>query len=122
MIKKISLLVMSVFYVLAGINHFRKPESYYVLIPPYLPFPQLINIVSGMGEIIFGFLLLFPTTRKIGAYGIIALLIPFTLTHIYMLQMGGCMGDRACIPMWVLWLRLFPLQPLLILWAWWHRK
>ncbi len=113
---------MSVFYVLAGINHFWKPTTYYALIPPYLPFPQLINTVSGAAEIIFGLLLLFPATRKTGAYGIMALLILFTLTHIYMIQMGGCMGASPCIPMWILWLRLFPLQPLLILWAWWHRK
>ena len=113
---------MAVLYVAAGTNHFIHPASYYALIPDYLPFPKTINALSGLGEIVFGILLYFPSTRKIGAYGIIALLIPFTFTHIYMIQKGGCMGDRACIPIWLLWIRLVILQPLLVLWAWSNRK
>jgi uncharacterized membrane protein len=35
-VKKLLLVVMILFYLLAGINHFVNPEFYYPLIPPYL--------------------------------------------------------------------------------------
>ena len=122
MAKKFSLVILIVFYVLAGVNHFWHPESYYGLIPPYLPYPQLINIASGIFEIFFGLLLLMPATRKAAAFGIIALLVLFIPAHIYMIQLGGCVSVFLCVPAWVAWLRLFPLQFILIAWARWHAK
>ena len=120
MLKKISLFVMAIFYTGAGINHFRHPASYYPLIPPYLPNHFLINIISGILEISLGILLMMPVFRKAAAFGIIFLLIAFIPAHIYMITKGGCMGITFCIPSWLTWVRLFPLQFLLILWARWH--
>lgn len=122
MIKNISLILMTVFYLVAGINHFLHPENYYALIPPYFPFHQFINMVSGAAEIIFGGLLIFPTSRKAAAYGIVVLLILFIPAHIYMIQKGGCMSTQMCVPPWVAWVRLFPLQFILIAWARWYAK
>ena len=122
MIKNISLIIMIIFYLVAGINHFLHPESYYALIPPGLPFHHLINITSGLGEIIFGAMLIFALTRKKAAIGIIFLLILFIPAHIYMIQKGGCMSEQICIPVWAAWVRLFPLQFILITWARWHIK
>ena len=122
MIKNISLIAMIIFYLLAGINHFLHPESYYALIPPGFPFHHLINVTSGSVEIIFGTLLIFASTRKKAAIGIIFLLILFIPAHIYMIQKGGCMSDQICIPVWAAWIRLFPLQFILIAWARWHVK
>lgn len=113
---------MIIFYLLAGINHFLHPESYYALIPPYLPFHHFINIASGLGEIILGAMLIFASTRKKATIGIIVLLILFIPAHIYMTQKGGCMSEQMCIPAWAAWIRLFPLQFILMAWAWWHRK
>jgi uncharacterized membrane protein len=50
------------------------------------------------------------------------LLIAFIPTHIYMIQKGGCMSPEVCIPAWVAWLRLFPMQFVLMYWAWSNRK
>ena len=122
MIKNISLIIMIIFYLVAGINHFLHPESYYALIPPSIPFHHLINITSGLGEILFGGLLIFTSTRKKAAIGIIFLLILFIPAHIYMIQKGGCMSEQICIPVWAAWIRLFPLQFILIAWARWHVK
>lgn len=122
MFKNISLIIMTVFYLVSGINHFLHPDNYYPLIPPYLPFPQFINIASGVAEIVLSALLIFPATRKFGAYGIVILLILFIPTHIYMIQKGGCMSITMCLPAWVVWLRLFPLQFILIAWARWYAK
>ena len=121
-VKRFSLIVMAVFYLAAGINHFVHPHSYYVLIPPYVPFPVLINIVSGMFEIIFGAMLLVSSTRQAGALGLVILLILFIPVHIYMIQKGGCMSVTFCIPAWLVWVRLFPVQFILIAWARWYAK
>ena len=122
MFKKISLLLLIILYSGAGINHFIHPIGYYTIIPPYLPNHYLINILAGTAEIICAVLVAIPATRKLGAYLIIAMLIAFIPAHVYMIQKGGCMGKEICIPLWGAWLRLFPLQFILIAWAWWHRK
>jgi uncharacterized membrane protein len=121
MFKKISLILLIILYAGAGINHFIHPAGYYSIIPSYLPNPYLLNIVAGVAEIIAAVLLVIPGTRKLGVYLIIAMLIAFIPAHIYMIQKGGCMGADICIPLWGAWLRLFPLQFILIAWAWWHR-
>lgn len=122
MFKKISLVLLIILYAGAGINHFIHPTGYYSIIPPYLPNHYLINILAGIAEISCAVLLMIPATRKLGAYLVIAMLIAFIPAHIYMIQKGGCMGTEICIPLWGAWLRLFPLQFILIAWAWWHRK
>lgn len=122
MFKKISLILLIILYAGAGVNHFINPSGYYSIIPPYIPNHYLINIIAGIAEIIAAALLIIPSTRKFGAYLIIAMLIAFIPAHIYMIQKGGCMGKEICIPLWGAWLRLFPLQFILMAWAWWHRK
>jgi len=113
---------MIVFYLIAGIGHFRKPESYYRIIPDYLPNPVLINIVAGIAEIALAILLVFSFTRKFAAYAIIAMLIAFIPAHIVMIQKGWCFSPGYCLPEWATWIRLFPLQFLLMWWAWSNRK
>lgn len=108
-------------YVVAGINHFINPDFYISIIPPYLPFPNEINTLAGICEILFAILLISPKTRKFGAYAIILMLIAFIPSHIYTIQVGGCIPNGNCVPEWIVWFRLFPIQPLLMAWAWWHR-
>ena len=79
-------------------------------------------LLNGAAEIILGILLISSQTRKFAAYGIIALLITFIPAHIWMIQNGWCTGTGFCFPVWATWVRLFPLQFLLMAWAWWHRK
>ena len=120
--KRASLIIMIVFYIVAGINHFRNPAAYYRIIPGYLPNPYLINMVSGVTEMILSILLIFPLTRKIAAYAIIIMLVAFIPAHIEMIQKGWCMNPGYCLPAWATWVRLFPLQFLLMWWAWSNRK
>jgi len=122
MLKPISLHVMSAFYLFAGINHFRNPDFYMGLVPPYLPDPGFIITVSGVAEIALGALLLFPKTRRLAAYGIIAMLIAFIPAHVHHIQTGGCPTEELCAPLWATWVRLLVGQPLLIAWAWWNRR
>ncbi|MEO7263625.1 MAG: MauE/DoxX family redox-associated membrane protein [Ferruginibacter sp.] len=115
--KKISLYVMIIFYLLAGVNHFRSPANYKAIIPAYLGNASWINIAAGISEILLAILLLFKLTRRLAAFGIILMLLAFIPAHVYMLQDHICIG-KICPPDWVLWFRLFVLQPILIMWAW----
>lgn len=119
--KKISLAVMIIFYLLAGINHFRNPETYYKIIPDYFSYPVLINNISGFAEIALAALLMIPIARKYTCYAIIIMLFAFIPAHIYMLKAGFCLNG-FCLPQWALWMRLLILQPLLIFWAWSNSK
>jgi uncharacterized membrane protein len=120
--KKISLILLIILYAAAGINHFIHQGFYYPMFPPYLPNPVLLNFLAGLAEVIAAVLLVFSATRKWGSYLIIAILFAFIPAHIYMIQMGGCMSKDICIPAWAAWLRLFPMQFILMWWAWSLRK
>jgi uncharacterized membrane protein len=122
MIKKISFILLIILFASAGVNHFIHQAFYYPMFPPYMPKPALLNILAGIVEVVAAVLLIFPSTRKYGAYLIIATLITFIPIHVYMIQMGGCMSKDICIPTWAAWIRLFPLQFILMYWAWGHRK
>ena len=115
--KNINILLFAGFYGAAGLYHFINPVFYAPLIPDYLPFHEFINYFSGVAEIVLAVLVIFRPTRKIGAYLIIAMLICFTPSHIYFLQIGGCVEDGLCAPLWLGWVRLLVVHPLLILWA-----
>ena len=120
--KKISLVVLIVFYLVAGVNHFRSPDSYYRIIPSYIPYPILVNILAGCCEILFGLALIFSKTRPFAAWGIILMLLAFLPVHISMIGNAPLkLGDLLVTPL-IVWVRLVVLQPLLILWAWWYTK
>jgi uncharacterized membrane protein len=108
------------FYLLAGINHFRNPQSYFAIIPPWLGNVQTINSLAGIAEISLAILSLLPAFRKLACYGIILMLIAFIPSHIYMLQKGFTVNGNA-VSAWVLWVRLIVFQPLLAWWAWSNR-
>ena len=105
--------LMGVLYILAGINHFRKPKMYERIMPPYIPAHSTMVLLSGIAEMVFGLMLLNKDTQTIAAWAIISMLIVFFTVHIYMLQ-----DERAAmkLPKWALILRI-PLQFALIYWA-----
>lgn len=109
--------ILGAFFIIAGSNHFVNPEFYLPLIPPYIPFPSLVNSVSGILEILLGAGLFLPKWRTFSAWGIIVLLWLFIPSHVYFIQIGSCIPDGLCVPPWVGWLRLIIIHPLLIIWA-----
>ena len=111
--KKITLYLMAVIYVLAGLNHFRIPDFYMQMMPPYLPEPLFLIYLSGIIEVIFGLLLFFQKTRKLAAFGIILMLIAFFPVHIYMYQQGEA---QFHVSDFILLARM-PFQFVLMAWA-----
>lgn len=117
-IKTASLILLAVFYIVAGVNHFRAPEFYLNIMPPYLPWHEAAVLWSGVAELLLGIGVLIPATRKLSCWGIIALLVLFLPVHIHMLANADLYPEA---PVGFLWLR-FPMQLVLGLWAWWHSK
>jgi uncharacterized membrane protein len=122
LLKKVTLVILVIGYLAAGANHFRAPESYIYIIPPYIPLPKLLNILAGFFEILFGLLLIFERTRNLAAWGIILMLIAFLPVHIDMVIRAPFQLGNVHVTPLVAWVRLVVLQPLLILWAWWYTK
>lgn len=118
---------MGVSYVFAGVMHFVVPELYVQIVPPVLPGRLALVYVSGLAEMVLGLGLLFERTRRIAAWGIVALLIAIFPANVYM-AVGGVViegtpfGSGVVDPSpAVRWGRL-PLQGVLIAWAWWYTR
>jgi len=108
------LILLSAIFILAGLNHFRIPSFYEKMIPPYWKYPKFWNYLSGILEIVCGFLLLNPIYQIMAASLIFAMLVLFFSVHIYMLQERH--GKFKKIPEWILWARI-PMQFVLLYWA-----
>ena len=84
-LSKISIYIMSFFYINIGVKHFTEPDWFLHIIPPYLMFAGLeLVYISGFFEILLGGMLVFKKYRKIAAYGIILLLIAVYPANIYL--------------------------------------
>ena len=113
MVKKVFLILLSLFMVLAGLNHFRNPNFYLKMMPPYLPFHLELVYLSGVIEIICGILLLFPKTKIWGGWLCILTFIGVFPANLYMAQNPELFPK---ISETVLYIRL-PFQALFIYWA-----
>ena len=119
-VKKISLVLLVVGYISEGINHFRIPQFYIGIIPAYMPFPNILNTLAGVLEIAGGLGLIFKSTRKFAAWGIVLMLIALIPVHTAMLSGHTRLNGAYVQPVWA-WVRLF-FQPVLIVWAWWYTR
>ncbi len=117
--KRILLGLMGVFYILAGVNHFRVPEFYLPMMPPYLPWHVELVALSGLAEVALGVAVLVPGLRRPAACGIIALLIAVFPANLHValhdVPIGGATEGAGVLN----WVRL-PFQAVLIAWAWWY--
>ena len=67
----------------AGVLHLIKPAVYLPIIPLFLPFAMPIIYISGVVEIVLGVLLLLNNKyAKIGALGLLVLMILFLPIHV----------------------------------------
>ena len=110
-------LVLAALFVAAGGAHFRTPEPFVKIVPPFLPSPYVLVYVSGIFEILGGLGILVPATRLIAAWGLIALLLAVFPANIYMATAGVKIGGFPSQP-WMAWARL-PFQFVLIGLVYW---
>lgn len=108
--------LLAFFFVVAGANHFRAPEIYLGMMPPWLPWPLTLVQVSGVAEILGGIGALVPCTRRFSGWGLMVLLVAVFPANLHVALQGRMPGfDFSPL---ILWLRL-PLQILLLGWVWW---
>jgi uncharacterized membrane protein len=107
--------LLAAFFIVAGIMHFVVPDAYVRIVPPALPMPYLLIVLSGIAEILGGCGLILPFTRRAAAWGLILLLVAVFPANIYTavshVSFPGIFGQS-----WMQWLRL-PVQIPLILWT-----
>jgi uncharacterized membrane protein len=99
-----------------GVMHFVQPAQFAAIVPKALPAPLLLVYVSGVAEILGGIGVQLPATRRLAAFGLIALYVAVFPANINMAINHLPLGDKPMAP-WMLWARL-PLQFVLIAWAW----
>jgi len=113
---------MSIFYINVGIKHFTDPYWFLHIIPPLLAFIGLELIyISGVFEILFGLMLLFPQSRKLASYGLILLLIAVYPANLYLAfyeEPQKLIGISAFDASWI---RL-PIQFIFLGLAYWHAQ
>lgn len=110
--------LFGILFILAGLNHFRSPDFYVNIMPPYLPWHRELVAVSGVAEIALGALLLFRRRAVLAGWGLIALLVAVFPANLHMAMHPELYPS---ISPTALWLRL-PVQGLLIAWAYWYTR
>lgn len=119
--KPILMWLMAAFYVFGGFNHLMNPDFYVAIMPPRLPNPEWLNVLSGLAEIVLGVFLLEPRTRVYAAWGLIALLVAVFPANMYVaLENVGSEGPGSGAGA-ANWIRI-PFQGLFVVWAWWYTR
>jgi uncharacterized membrane protein len=116
--RKSGLAVVFVWFFIGGIAHFVFTELEMKIVPPSLPEPRLLVLVSGAFELLGALGILFPPTRRVAGWGLILLTIAVTPANIFMWQNPHLFPE---VPYWALTLRL-PLQLALLACIWWSTK
>ena len=123
-----STVLASAFFTGAGIMHFVRPDFFEAVVPDWFPDERLANLGSGGAEIMLGFGLLVPSTRRWSAYGLAALAVAVFPANIDMAlndvelkpvdgRMTRSVGTATGVSRLVNWVRL-PMQLPLVYAMW----
>ena len=105
--------VLAIFLIFGGVQHFISPNNYISFVPSFLPFTLAIIYLSGFFEILFGLALFFKKRETIGAWGILILMLLFLPIHIWdVFSKTPAIGSHNAA------LIRLPIQLLLIFIAW----
>lgn len=105
--------VLGTFLLGMGALHFLVPRAFDRLVPAALGPARLWVLLSGAAEIGSGAALLWPPTRRAGAWGAAATMVAVFPGNVKMAMDAGAPVGAVAI---ALWLRL-PLQLPLVVWA-----
>ena len=109
------LMLIAAIFIVGGVLHLVKPAYYVRIMPPWLPAPMALVLISGVFEILGGAGVLVPTTRVVAGWGLIALLIAIFPANVQML-LNARAAHASSLWMTGLIARL-PLQAALIYWV-----
>ena len=106
--------LFAAFFIFGGFNHFRDPEFYLEMMPPWIPWHLGLVYVTGVTEIVLGTLFLIPRFTRPAAWGLMALLVLIFPANLHMALHPELFPEFGPV---ALWIRL-PLQGVLIVIAW----
>lgn len=110
-------------FAIGGVAHFALTETEMRIVPPYIPWPRAVVLVSGVFELMGAAGLLWRPTRRAAGVGLFLLTLAVTPAHFYMLQRPELFAN---VPYWALVVRLPVQVALLALIAWstsaWPKK
>ena len=116
--RRLALLALAAFFVVAGANHFVHPDFYLGIMPPYLPAHLELVYLSGFFEALGGVAVLVPGVRARAGWGLILLLMAVYPANVHMALHPELFPD---ISAFMLYARL-PLQVLFVAWAYWATR
>jgi uncharacterized membrane protein len=105
-----ALVFVFLWFALGGVAHFVFTEAQMRIVPPWLPWPREVVLVSGVLELLGAAGLLLRSTRRAAAWGLFALTLAVTPANVYMLEQAIAF---PAVPYWALVARL-PLQVVLL--------
>ena len=111
----VALVILATIFVFAGSMHFVKPSWFVRIVPPWLPAPLALVLISGAFEALGGVGILVPVTRVAAGWGLIALLVAVFPANVQML-LDAHAANASRLWQGMLVARL-PLQPALIYWV-----
>ena len=76
--------VYGIAFVIAGIEHFRGPQKFVEIVPPYFPFALFLVYLTGAMEIAGGLGIIYPETREITGRLMAVFLIALYPANLYM--------------------------------------
>jgi len=114
-LQRTGLVVVFLWFFIGGIAHFTATDIEMRIVPPAIPWPRAVVLISGVFELLGAAGILIPATRRAAGIGLFILTIAVTPANIYMLQHAQLFN----VPRWALVVRLpFQLALLaLILWC-----
>ena len=115
--QRVALWIVFCWFFLGGIAHFAFTDLEARIVPPQIPDPRDVVLLTGLLELAGAFGLLLPWTRRAAGWGLFLLTLAVTPANIYMLRIH----DQFDIPVWLLWLRLAGQVVLLWLIVWGSR-
>jgi uncharacterized membrane protein len=119
LLKRAALAFVFLWFFLGGIAHFAFTGAEMRIVPPLIPSPHAVVLITGALELLGAAGVLLPSIRRAAGVGLFALTLAVTPANIYMLQHPDAFG----IARWLLLARL-PFQGVLlalIAWSTWPR-
>jgi uncharacterized membrane protein len=117
-VNRVGLVLVFLWFLIGGVAHFTLTELEMRIVPPSIPWPRAVVLISGVFELLGAVGILIPRTRRAAGVGLFLLTLAVTPANVYMLQHA----ELFHVARWALIARL-PFQAVLlalIIWSTWN--
>jgi len=115
--QRVALVFVFLWFFFGGLAHFLLTDAAMTVVPPELPSPRALVLVSGALELIGALALLRQRTRRLAGWGLVLLTIATTPANLYMVRAH----EQFALTEWLLWLGV-QFQLVLLWLTWWGSR